>query len=287
MVGCVGLDEAKNTPIVFLRNVPLIEVEIAKSEPLLFLVDTGVDPSVIDAAVARRLGLPVDETKVGKASGTGDGAGLAVMQSSIVGLSVSGREYPPIEALAADLSSFGQALGTDLAGILGYSFFKNRVVRIDYRTSQIVFANAPENLPPLSPETKMQYRLPLVFNSKEDQIPVFDILVRGEAVTVSLDTGKSAGIEFYKPVADRLKIAELCTDAGVATRLGAQGNRRVTTGILPFVKLGPFTIEDAAVSFSGKIPDGESRRDGNAGNAFLQSFVVTLDYKNMQLIFER
>lgn len=96
-------------PFEFVHNEIIIDAAIGDSAPHRFLLDCGVDPSVIDLALARRLGIDIDETQAGEATGAGDGAGLTVMPSSIPGLVIQGRTFDPIVALAADISPFSSA----------------------------------------------------------------------------------------------------------------------------------------------------------------------------------
>lgn len=264
----------------------LISASVKGSDTHGAFIDTGVDPSVVDVSFARALGLPVDESVSGEAEGSGDGQGLRVMQATIEGLSLNNRLFDPIDAVAADLSSFGSALNSDLVLILGYSFMQDRIVRFDYQAGEIVIADSQSTLrPPTTPVTK-EHRVPLKFNSAEDVIPVFEIRVQGEPVTVSLDTGKSGGIEFYDSAVDRLGLKQ-ASDAGEQeTRHGARGSRTVSAGVLDVISVGSFDVENARVSFSDKKPSGEVR-EGNAGNAFLRNFVVTVDYVNGELVFEQ
>ncbi len=286
LAACSTPNQNESIEFQFVRNVPIVAATIGESDDLHFLVDTGVDPSVIDLLAARQLGLPVDETEVGEASGAGDGSGLAIMRSSIRDLSIAGRKFASIDALAANLSAFSAALEMELTGILGFSFLDRQIVRIDYRSNQIAFSNTAQNLPALSTPIASTYRTSLRFNSDEDPIPVFDIAIAGEMVTVSLDTGKSAGIEFFKPVTDRLNLQARSGRVGEASRLGARGRQTVSTGVLAAVELGPFVIVDVPASFSKKVP-GNEVREGNAGNAFLKNFVVTIDYANGEILFEK
>ncbi len=268
------------------KGILLIKGSIKGTGPYDVFIDTGVDPSVVDLSKARELGLPVDESMSGKAEGSGDGQGLTVMRASIEGLTLKGREIRSIEALAADLSSFASALDSDLALILGYSFLKDRVVRFDYRSNEIAITDSTGSLPPPTTPVTTAHRVPLKPNSEEDMIPIFEIWVHGEAVMVSLDTGKSGGVEFYGSAIDRLGLRQLA-DAGTAERRqGARGGRTVSAGTLDVITVGPFDIENVKVSFSDKMPKNGTR-EGNAGNAFLRNFVVTVDYVNGELIFER
>ena len=266
------------------KGIMLISALVKGSHAYGAFIDTGVDPSVIDISVARALGLPVDESVSSEAEGSGDGQGLSVMQATIEGLSLNGRKFRSIPAVATDLSSFGSALNTDLALILGYSFLQNRIVRFDYQAGEIIIADSRRSLPPTTTPVTKEYRVSLRFNSAEDVIPVFEINVRGEPVMVSLDTGKSGGVEFYGSAVDRLGLQQVADAGEPETRHGARGGRTVSGGVLDVISVGPFHVENAKASFSDKKPANEAR-EGNAGNAFLRNFVVTVDYINSELVF--
>ena len=283
---CAVKSHPGNIPIRTPKNVPLVEAQLDQSGPLLFLLDTGVDPSVIDIETARAHNIPVDESVVGEAAGSGDGKGLAVMRSSIDRLVINGHSYDQIDALAADLSPFSKALDVSLAGILGHSFLTGRIIRIDYPAKEIAIATDAEQLPPSTTRTNLHYAVPLRFNSEDDRIPVFDISVRGMRVAVSLDTGKSSGVEFFQSATDRLGLEDAAQTGAAESRLGARGARQVTAGELDRIRLGPFNVENAKVSFSNKLSAGELR-EGNAGNAFLQGFVVTINYATGSISFEQ
>lgn len=268
------------------RGIMLISASVKESGPYTAFIDTGVDPTVVDISVARALGLPVDESTSGEAEGAGAGPGLRVMRATIEELLLNDRRFDSIEAVAADLSSFGSALNSDLALILGYSFLKDRVVRFDYQASEIVIADARSILPPSTTPVTRAHRVPLRFNSGEDVIPVFEIQIHDKTVIVSLDTGKSGGVEFYGSVVNRLGLKQIAVDWVQEERLGARGSRSVSSGTLDVISVGPFDVENAKASFSNKIPSSEVR-EGNAGNTFLRNFVVTVDYVTGELVFEQ
>lgn len=268
------------------KGIMLFSASVKGSDTHGAFIDTGVDPSVVDLSFARALGLPVDESASGEAEGSGDGQGLRVMQATIEGLSLNNRQFDAIDAVAADLSSFGSALNSDLVLILGYSFLQDRIIRFDYQAGEILIANSQSTLrPPTTPVTK-EHRVPLRFNSAEDVIPVFEIRVQGEPVIVSLDTGKSGGVEFYGSAVDRLGLEQVADAGEQEMRRGARGSRTVRAGVVDAISVGPFEIKNTKASFSDRASAGEAR-EGNAGNTFLRNFVVTVDYVNSELVFEQ
>jgi predicted aspartyl protease len=273
-------------PFEFRKNEIILQATPAGGAPLSFMLDTGVDPSAIDTAVAESLGVSVDASIVGEAAGTGDGQGLDVMPAMLPSLTIGGTDFPPIEALAADLSGFGAALDLKLAGILGHSFLEGRVVRIDYAAQRIDIAGSRADLPvPVTPVSRA-YSVPFDFVSEEDPTPVFEVVIKGQPVRVSLDTGSSGGLELFADVTERLELASVAEAGADAQALGARGERSLKRSTLENVQVGPFTLPELDVRFS----DHEAvvtEREGNSGNRLFSQFVLTLDYVTHEIVFEQ
>jgi hypothetical protein len=121
----------------------LLEVTIRfNGEPLLFLVDTGANDSVVDETVARRLNLPLQKSRV-KMVGIGGitaPADKAVVQLFTVG-DVSGR----LEAFVGDLSHVNAARRRGgeqpYAGLLGGNVLAPCAAVIDYSTRKLYLRN--------------------------------------------------------------------------------------------------------------------------------------------------
>lgn len=286
LTSCASLPNSQPVSTLFPKGIPHVRAAIENTDNLNFMIDSGVDPSVIDESLARCMNLPIDESETKEAEGGGEGAGLEVRRSSINGLRLGSTTYPPIAAVAADLSGFGKALNIPLAGILGHSFLKDRVVRIDYPAGQIAVAETLEGLAPKKTQTSQRYAVTLVHNSAEDTIPVFEIQVNGQPVQVSLDTGKSGGVEFFRSAAEKLDLTRVAERESETVVTGARGKRTIIRSMLKSINLGPFVVVDPEISISQKQPTNELR-EGNAGNKFLRNFVVTIEDINHQIIFEK
>jgi len=284
--GASGLSDVVTSSIELRGGQIILDASIGDSLPQRFMVDCGVDPSVIDLNTARRLSIPVDTSSVGEAEGLGDGPGLEIMHAPIPEIKIAGTSLGEVDALAADLSRFGEALRMELAGILGYSFFDGRVVRIDYPAEQISIARSASDLPPPTTHVTERHLVPLRFLSDDDPIPVFDVIVNGQTITVTLDTGSSGGIELFAETVTRLGLEEARAEGVESSALGARGTRTITKGTLNNVGVGPLIISELEVRYSER-GHSDDVRDGNAGNRLLRNFVVTLDYVDRQVIFER
>lgn len=159
-------------------------------------------------------------------------------------------------------------------------------MRIDYQTRRVDIAASAVELPPLEGELATSFASPLVFMSEEYLIPVVDIAVKGETIRVSIDTGSSLGVQFYESAVAKLGLEEARAKAKASSLLGARGKAEIRTGTTIAVTLGPFQIDDAPASFSSRAHD-PTQRMGNLGNAFLENFILTLDYAEGRILFQQ
>jgi hypothetical protein len=123
-------------PFDFSRGAIGINAAI-KGSPLFFLLDTGVDPSIIDRARAESLGLNINLHEGGEPSGYGDAKSSIVFPTTIDGLTIGERSFGPVAALVADMGAMSQGLGREIDGVLGYSFLSREIVLIDYDSKKI------------------------------------------------------------------------------------------------------------------------------------------------------
>ena len=270
----------------YRSNQVVVPVALSGQEGYLFLLDSAVDPSVIDAAVAAQFGLVSEDAPTAEAEGAGDGPGLAIRPASISGMSISGIAFDEFLALSADLSRFSERLEFDLAGILGYSFLTGCVTRIDYRQRSVEIAQSADALPPIAGLRGERLILPLKFISEEDLIPIVEIRVGDENIPVSVDTGSSLGVELYESAVALLGLGEERDKGEKREILGARGEAEVTKGELDAVSIGPFNVQNVPATFSSRQHD-PSERMGNLGNAFLENFVLTLDYVEGRIILQQ
>src|SRR5687768_4978587 len=83
-----------------IANQVVVEIFLAGRGPFTSLLDVAVAPSVVDLALARELGLPIDETAPGEAAGAGAGR-ATFYPSELRDLQVGEHRVGSIEAVAA------------------------------------------------------------------------------------------------------------------------------------------------------------------------------------------
>ncbi len=106
----------------YAAPVLLVQVRVNGSQPLPFAFDTGSTTSLIDARVARRLGIETSERP-----GAG-GPGFARART----LAVGKAEARDLELVIRDLSSLSQHVGELVAGILGFNWMEQFGCEITY-----------------------------------------------------------------------------------------------------------------------------------------------------------
>jgi hypothetical protein len=255
--------------------------------PLHMILDTGVDPSAIDAARAAALGLKVDHADGGEASGEGDAKHAAVYPVILEGLSVGGRSAGKIEALAMDMSGLSARYGRRLDGVLGYSFLKTRIVLIDYAAQRLDILDHAGHGAPRVRSCKTRWSTPLR-GFGEDTIPRIDGFRLGAASgPISLDTGSNGGITLYPAALDLPAVKAALVEQGEASVTGARGDTKVTTFVLNApVGFGPFTVPPGQV-VTLRAARGEDDRVANVGNKLFAGLKlkVLLDYPARKMTF--
>ena len=269
-------------PFELHKDAILVQAKVNGKGPFTMMLDTGVDPSVVDLATAREIGLAVDATGH-QGSGSGTGTNLA-HATKLPLLELGGLKAREVDALALDLSKTSAALGKPLRGVLGYSLLKDRVVQIDYpRHVARFYAKAPR--PAGRPNGAKVATLAFRY---EDDILLEGVSVNGHAILVNLDTGSNGGFQLTPAAVARLGLEAEAARAPVHHSVGFNGSTENREGTVRNVTLGGISIDRPKAVFYGK---GTGRDDAvwglRIGNAFLKNFVVTVDYPRHLVTLER
>lgn len=265
-------------PFDFSRSALGVEVSV-KGTPLYMLVDTGVDPSVIDIAKAETLSLPMERDDAGEASGFGDGKGAAVVPAQIEGLAVEGHPFGAVEALAVDMRQISAAYGRPVDGILGYSFLSDKIVLIDYPAQRLAVLDRTADAAQLTETCKTHWTAPL---TTVDSFPVIPDFHFGTVqAPVSFDTGSNGAIGLFQSALDLPGMKEALVEQGDITRTGARGDGKSKSFSLNLeVGFGPFHLP--AGQATSLYPDQGSpeTRVANIGNRLMagMKLKVLLDY---------
>lgn len=266
--------EPVELPFDFSRSAIALEVKV-KGRPLLVLLDTGVNPSVIDLEAAQSLGLPVDRSDGAEASGLGEGKGLDVFPSQIDGLVMGARTFAAFEALAADLRPVSAHYGRRLDGILGYSFLSGQIVLVDYPARRLVLLGSAAQAQPWTGSCATTWRTKLQF---VDSFPVLPGFRFGSvAAPVSLDTGANGGIGLFGSALGLPGMDAQLEGLGQVSRAGARGEARARSyRFKGEVGFGPFRLPPGQVVTLHSEKGSPDTRVANVGNRLLDDMHVKM-----------
>lgn len=266
MISSVLARAAEDAAVPFTseHNQIVIKVKVAKAGPFSMLLDTGTTPSAIDTALAHQLGLEL--------KGRGNATLLPDVQ-------VGSLQIDSLDGGAIDLTSVAHGVGVPIQGVLGHSFLANRIVQIDYPHHVVRFL---ASAPPANPNG---FVLPFTVEADE---PIIRVTVNGTPLSAVLDTG-FGGIAVLNPQAiDRLGLGEQVAAMQATEGVGFGGISALRKGKIASLEVGGYAVNNPDVTFRPKGGRFDHMpADLNIGNGLLQAFVVTFDYQQNIVTFQR
>ena len=271
-------------PFEFVHNQIVVPVKIGGKGPYNMLIDTDTDPSAIDAATARDLGL-VTGNKGGTATGGGTEVNT-IYPTHLPTVELGSLLARDVAAVTIDLTKISERAGRPIQGVLGFSFLKDRIVQIDYPNSKLrFFTESPYPRIQMGANTVNQVSFPL---RREDGVVMVDsVFVNDQKMRATLDTGSSSTFNLT-PEGVALLNLEDQSQPGDSTSVGYNGEYENKRGILKSVRLGRVTVESVQANFwLPKTGHDNLKYQVNIGNGFFQDFVMTFDFKNKLVVFEK
>lgn len=127
-----------SVPFEIGGSKPLIVVEvIADGKPLHFALDTGASYCCLSPQAATELGL-----KLGAEHAVNGSADHKSYLSKLKSLRVGGREQHDVGVAVADfLDDLTKAMGRQIDGVLGYTFWSKYRLTIDYRRKRLLLGD--------------------------------------------------------------------------------------------------------------------------------------------------
>jgi len=277
--------ESLQIPFDFSRSSIGLDVTV-RGTPLYVILDTGVDPSVIDLARAEALGLKIDRPDGGEASGFGDAKGARVFPSSIDNLVIGGHSFAPIDALASDMSALSAHYGRKLDAVLGYSFLADKIVLIDYPRQTLGILNQTVDAMRMVGTCRTHWSTPL---RTVESFPVITNFRLGAAkARITLDTGSNGGLALYQSALDLQGVRAALSEKNVISFAGARGDGKAKSYTFNApVGFGPFTLPPGEVVTVRNESGSDSTRVANVGNALFAAMKLKmlLNYRGRTMTF--
>ena len=272
-------------PFDFSKTEVAVDASI-RGRAVFVLIDTGVDPSLIDLHLAETLGFKIDRGEAGEASGFGDGKGAAIYAVTIDGIQIGTHNFGSFVALASDLNALSSRFGRSLDAIIGYSFLTDKIVMFDYPQKLFAILDRSSDVKRIAAQCRKHWSTKLDTVESYPVIPKFRF---GNTVgPITIDTGANSGIGLYQSALDDASIRSALIEQGAETHTGARGD--ATTASYKFdapVGFGPFELPAGQIVSTHKESGSRTTRVANVGNALFaaMNLRIILDYRSRQMTF--
>jgi len=271
-------------PFEFIHRSIVVKATVNGHGPFWMLLDTGADPSIVELEAAKSIGL-----KIAASGQQGSGGGTEhtlAYETSLPEIQLGGLTASNVDALAMNLSKLSAGLGRPISGVLGYSLLKMRIVQIDYPNCKVRFYTSAPSCAGAA-HTHSSRCTTLSFRYKDD-ILALGVTVDGKPVSTNVDTGSSSNFQLTPAAVDKLGLSDDVARAHASSSVGFNGNLKNREGKVRNVTVGTISVDDPSVVFFGKgMGMDKEPWDLRIGNAFLQNFVVTLDYPHGRITLAR
>jgi hypothetical protein len=280
-------DSSLEIPFDFLHNQIILRGMLNGHGPYSFILDTGTRAATIDLHAARELGLPMGEEVMSEGVGVRHPMGRHTTSAE---LRIGGITVHHLAAAVQDLSGISHRLGRSLHGVLGFGFLDSRITQIDYFYRRIRFLAESSFAFNARQDDEKSISFPMQFDS-QSVLPVLeDCYVDGMRLTVTLDTGSSLGLVLFPHSVELLGLGDLARAGIPLEATGYLGEARLTKGWVRSVRFRSIDLGAVEVAYARRgygTADYAERRGGSIGNAILQDFVLTLDYRARLVTLQR
>jgi predicted aspartyl protease len=262
-----------------IRGAIILPATLNGSGPIWMMLDTGVDPSVVDLETAKSAGLKLAGGHEVSGGGSSHNVGY---ETSLPIVRLGALTATKVDAGAMDLSPLSTKLGRPIGGILGYSLLKGRIVQIDYPNRKVRFyrmAPACAGGPPTCTILSFRYK---------NAILAKGVTVDGKPVTAHIDTGSNSYFQFTPAAVDKLGLSEDVARSHESSSLGFNGNLKNHEGSVRNVTVGSISVDNPTVIFFGKgMGVDKELWDLRIGSAFMKDFAVMLDFQHGKMTLVR
>jgi predicted aspartyl protease len=256
-----------DVPMRFYGTSPAVEVEVNRSGKFLFLIDTGAqgiaraDLSLVTKLALKSVGKQEIDDGTSATSLVVDKYVLDEIRLGdmvVTGAPASARDYNRTPFLA------------DIAGILGFGFFKDCLLTLDYKRKRVRVTSGAL--------AKANGRDVLPF--RDDGGPFVPLSLGAFRTEALIDTGSQLGLLLPVPMVKNLPLASYRRTVGKAKTVTNEADLSEVM-IQDTLAIGAYRVEKPVINFS------ELFRDVVLGSAALQELTLSFDQKNKRVRIRR
>jgi predicted aspartyl protease len=271
-------------PFEYFRQHIYVTVSLQGKPGFIFMLDSGASKDILNLRTSQRLGMKPGSMQPKGHIGFGDERIYVAPEENV---NVELDHVPVAQAMSVmDLNKFERHFSHPTDGMLGGSFFRHFVVKLDFE----------KKLLSILPADTYSYRglgikIPLAPSQNFIVIPVTvgSRRYNNHVVDVSVDTGSNDTLLLYEKFVGRLDLKSSLLHAVPSQAFGLNGYYPVKRGIVDSLQIGDAKARNLTVDYLDESEDigPEQNIPGAIGNGILQSFpVVIFDLPHRRMIFE-
>jgi len=255
---------------------------------LSFLLDTGVGSTIIFSLDSK------DSLELRGASriflrGLGDGEPVQAIKSTNnklkIGKAIS--QNHTVYLVLDESINFSPQMGFPIHGIIGYDFFKEFIVGIDY-SSRYIKINDPKRY--VYKECKKCFETKLDFNDGKRPFVVAKYEFNDELIDIKLllDSGSGSALWLFENKQKKIEVPKYSFEDFLGKGFNGEiyGRKTKINGL----HIGDFVMKRVTTSFPDSIyikGISVSDRQGSLGGGVLRRFNLIIDYPNKRISFKR
>jgi hypothetical protein len=198
-----AVEFAADVPLVESDGMPCIEVGIGNGSPVLFGIDTGDVNSVVDTRVAASAGLKLEAIPPPMPEG--------ICVTTIPTLHIGPLTFEGRKAITMDFVK--NQLPPKLSGTLAYTFFKDRVLQVDFARRRVRISGVLSG-PVAPPEPSDRFSLVTFGRNGPPIVVAQGFGINGKPVAAQVDTMYTGSLLIYTASLDKLGLAAAAKAAG-------------------------------------------------------------------------
>ncbi|WP_299626958.1 retropepsin-like aspartic protease [uncultured Tenacibaculum sp.] len=267
---------SNSIPFELFRNYIVFKVKI-KNRLLNFMLDTGAEITLIDKKVAQNLNLPNN----GRITYNGVSNNSGGYITTINNLKLSDQiTIKNLTTGTVDLSKISDYFDTKIDGIIGSQLLSSLVIKIDFNTKSMSFANTISNFNTQGYNT--------FFFSTKDGIPEINTTMKLETGKVikgkmSIDTGYGGNFFLSRRFVKKNKILSKLEPKKEKTGTDIGGHHKTFLTSVASMSFLNETFNDVPTLFS----KSKLGKMGLIGNRIISRYNWVFDYKKNKAYYKR
>jgi Aspartyl protease len=274
-IAMAGEPELRGTQMLDCSGLPCVEATTASGPPLKMLIDTGNRRSILDESAARKLGLEL-KPFIGRDGKAHPEYSLATLRDLKIGAASLGDVSVMVASLGPSIQK-GELPNAD--GLLSYSAFGARLLRLDYKAQRVEMSDVltqavtcPHDCGTMTNPTFGKEGPPIVATT--------GFRVNGKPLVAQIDTLYAGTMLIYPTSVDKLGLAAQRKSQTTRKFAFTDGGVQMIEGHVASEGFGALMLtRNCPVYFATPdvhLPDGMF--DGTVGHELFLGHVLTFDF---------